>query len=120
MMPPVMAQIVATLILLRREDFVLDFLDFLVLRFFGEFGLIINGIRNYVGLVIFGVIIPQFDFQERQKMVHLLVKLDQIMHVEHVRVKVVIHVRNGLFGLFFLFFDSFVFLHEFHVLVFAD
>ena len=29
MMPPVMAQIVATLILLRREDFVLDFLDFL-------------------------------------------------------------------------------------------
>ena len=34
MMPPVMAQIVATLILLRREDFVLDFLDFLFLRLF--------------------------------------------------------------------------------------
>ena len=34
MMPPVMAQIVATLILLRRENFVLDFLDFLFLRLF--------------------------------------------------------------------------------------
>ena len=34
MMPPVMAQIVATLILLRRDDFVLDFLDFLFLRLY--------------------------------------------------------------------------------------
>ena len=53
-------------------------------------------------------------------MVHLLVKLGQIMHVEHVRVKVGVHVRNGPFGLFFLFFVCFVFLHEFHVLVFVD
>ena len=56
-------------------------------------------------------------------MVHLLVKLGQIMHVEHVRVKVGVHVRNGpfcLFFLFFLFFVCFVFLHEFHVLVFVD
>ena len=34
MMPPVMAQIIATLILLRREGFLLVFLDFLVLRLF--------------------------------------------------------------------------------------
>ena len=34
MMPPVMAQIVETLILLRHEDFLLDFLDFLFLRLF--------------------------------------------------------------------------------------
>ena len=34
MMPPVMAQIVATLILLRRDGFVLDFLDFLLLRLY--------------------------------------------------------------------------------------
>ena len=34
MMPPVMAQIVATLILLRRDGFVLDFLDFLFLRLY--------------------------------------------------------------------------------------
>ena len=36
-------------------------------------------------------------------MVHLLVKLGQIMHVEHVMVKVGIHVRKGLFGLFSVF-----------------
>ena len=53
-------------------------------------------------------------------MVHLLVKLGQIMHVEHVRVKVGVHVRNGPFCLFFLIFVCFVFLHEFHVLVFVD
>ena len=82
--------------------------------------LIINGIRNYVGLVIFGLFIPEFDFQECQKVVHVLVKLGQIMHVEHVRVKVGVHVRNGPFCLFVLFFVCFVFLHEFHVLVFVD
>ena len=69
--------------------------------FLGAFGLIINGIRNYVGLVIFGLFVPQFDFQECQMVVHLLVKLGQIMHVEHVRVKVGVHVRNGPFCLFF-------------------
>ena len=34
MMPPVMAQIVATLILLRCDGFVLDFLDFLFLHLY--------------------------------------------------------------------------------------
>ena len=53
-------------------------------------------------------------------MVHLLVKLGQIMHVEHVRVKVGFHVKNGPFCLLFLFFVVFVFVHEFHVLVFVD
>ena len=43
--------------------------------FLGEFGVLIDGIRNYVGLVIFGLFVPQFDFQECQKVVHLLVKL---------------------------------------------
>ena len=53
-------------------------------------------------------------------MVNLLVELGQIMHVEHVGVKVGIHVRNELFCLFFLFFVCFLFLDEFHVLVFVD
>ena len=83
--------------------------------FLGKFGLIINGIRNYVGLVIFGFLFPQFDFQEHQKVVHLLVKLGQIMHVSYVRVKDGVHVRNSPFCLFFLFFVCFMFLHEFHV-----
>ena len=53
-------------------------------------------------------------------MVKLLVELVQVMHVEHVRVKVGITLRNNLLGLFFLFFVIFVFLHEFHVLLFVD
>ena len=79
----------------------------------GKFGLIINGIRNCVGLVIFGLFVSQFDFQEHQKVVHLLVELGQIMHVEHVRVKVGVHVRNSLFCLFFLFIVVFCFFMSF-------
>ena len=82
--------------------------------------MVFNGISICFGLVIFGLFVPHFDFQECQKMVNLLVELGQIMHVEHVRVKVGIHVRNDLFGLFFLFFVCFLFLDEFHVLVFVD
>ena len=40
-------------------------------------------------------------------MINLLVELGQIMHVEHVRVKVGIHVRNCRFRLFFSVFCCF-------------
>ena len=114
MIPPVMAQIVATQIFRMFERFLLNLFG-LHLSLFGAFVISINCIRNCVGLVNFGLFVLPFDFRECQKMVKLLVKLGQAMHIKHIRVKVgfmlemVFLVCCFCFLFFLCFFMSFMF-----------
>ena len=53
----------------------------------GDIVISFNGIRIHVGLVIFDVFVPHFDFPECQEIVELLMKLVQVMHIQHIKVK---------------------------------
>ena len=63
------------------------FVFVLVLSFTG-----VNCIRNGVFHGLFGLLVFVFDFPEGEKVIKLLSEQFQIFHVQHIRVKVRVHV----------------------------